>query len=122
MPLFLISALFTSSFNPQVLTVDLSVAPTPQEIWLSSLADCESGASTTIKVWDSNNKWSIGKYQYQYATWAKYGWMGTTRENITDGNLQDKVTRYILDHHGEDNWFTCSRQVEKSLGAWEAGV
>lgn len=104
----------------QPLPFETLVAPRdPKEVWLHALAQCESQGSTTIKVWDSNNKWSIGKYQYQYATWAKYSKLfGTTRENITDGDLQDKVTRYILDNGGEDNWYTCSRIVQRDIGPY----
>lgn len=115
MPLFLV-LLLTTSYNPSVLTVPET---TPQEIWMSKLADCESGASTTMRTWDTNNRWSIGKYQYQFSTWAKYSVrFGTTRENITDGDLQDKVTRYILDTKGWQDWVTCGAKTVKKLGAY----
>lgn len=115
MPAFLISLML--AIPSSVLSVYLP--PDPQLVWMSALAECESMGSTTIKVWDTNNKWSVGKYQYQYATWLKYSKLfGTTRQNITDGDLQDKVTRYILDNGGEDNWYNCNRIVKKSLGSY----
>ncbi len=83
---------------------------------MDALAQCESHASTTVKIWDTNNRWSVGKFQYQYATWLTYSkQFGTTRENITDGDLQDTVTRYILDNPKETggwkNWFNCTKTI-----------
>jgi len=81
--------------------VDLSVATsTPQEVWMDSLAECESQGSTTIKVLDTNGYYSYGKYQYQMKTWLKYKSLGTTKENIFNGDLQDTVTKYVLDSGG----------------------
>lgn len=108
--------------NPAILTVPVeTVDPivTQKEVWMGALAKCESGGDPTIKVWDTNQKWSIGKYQYQYATWAKYATLfGTTKDNISDGDLQDKVTRYILDTKGTDDWFNCSKIVVSELGKY----
>ena len=98
------------------------VAPpeqSPQELWMDALANCESMGSTTIRVWDTNNQWSVGKYQYQYRTWLKYSKrFGTTKENITDGELQDKVTRYVLDTIGSGDWHNCGKIVRKALGPY----
>lgn len=118
--LALIVGLMMVDFNPAVLTVPIVVATTtPQQVWMKSLANCESTGSTTIRVWDTNNRWSVGKYQYQYATWLLYSEkFGTTRENITDGDLQDEVTQYILETKGYGDWWNCGRKTEKLLGAY----
>lgn len=86
---------------------------------MDALAHCESHASTTVRILDVNDRWSVGKYQYQYATWLAYSkQFGTTAENITDGDLQDRVTRYILDHGGWKNWYNCARKVSRSIGQY----
>lgn len=41
---------------------------------------------------------------------------GTTRDNITDGDLQDKVTRYVLDTKGSGDWYNCTKTVSSKLG------
>lgn len=114
-----------------LMSLSLTVAPSPtltlsaalltidqKTLWMDSLSDCESLGSTTIKVLDTNDYYSYGKYQYQMATWLKYGFLGTTKYNIYDGDLQDRITRYILDNNGEDNWVICGNRVTKSLGPY----
>lgn len=119
---FVVSLMMTVPLDPSKLTVPIVpyVEPDPKEIWMATLAQCESGASTTIRIWDTNNRWSVGKYQYQYATWLKYSAMfGTTRQNITDGELQDKVTRYVLDTKGwQQDWVTCGARTVQRLGTY----
>lgn len=121
--------LFTAHLAPMTLTVNLETVPIvdPIEIkkqeWMFALAKCESGGNDTIKVWDTNSKWSVGRYQYQYSTWLKYSKrFGTTRENITNGELQDEVTRYVLDTTGSGDWYNCAKAIKKSLGEYPSQV
>lgn len=117
--LAVLTLMMVAGFDPSVLTVPHDPIEEQKVAWMNALADCESGGNDTVKVWDTNSQWSVGKYQYQYRTWLKYSKkFGTTRENITDGDLQDKVTRYILDHGGRDNWFNCANRVETKLGEY----
>lgn len=107
---------------PAELTVPIELVSTTtaaRNQWRLDLADCESGASTTIKHIDTNGKYSYGKYQYQMATWLSFAFLGTTPENIYDGNLQDRVTTYALDHGGIGNWVNCGeKNVQLKLGSW----
>ena|ERR1035437_6564580 len=113
----ILGLMLLASYDSSVLTVDLTTIDPIEEQkteWMQKLALCESGGNDLIKVWDSNSKWSVGRYQYQYLTWAKYSKrFGTTRENITDGKLQDKVTRYVLDTIGSGDWYNCSKTLGK---------
>lgn len=117
----IVSLMMTAPMHPSVLNVPSTpnVEIDQKEIWIDALAQCESHGSTTVKAWDVNSRWSVGKYQYQYQTWLMYSKrFGTTRENITDGELQDKVTRYILDTKGWGDWYNCGRGVVQRLGSY----
>lgn len=119
MPLAL-GLLFMANVVSPVFSVPIHYEePDPKEIWMDALAQCESHGSTTVRVWDVNDRWSVGKYQYQYATWLTYSKkFGTTKENITDGDLQDLVTRHILDNGGWKNWYNCGKKLNASIGAY----
>jgi hypothetical protein len=111
---FLVALLMTVNLTPSVLTVPiLPPDPDPKSIWIDALAQCESMGSTTIKVLDTNGKYSYGLLQFQMGTWLKYG---GTKQNIYDGVLQTKIARGILDDGGWGNWYNCGRIVRKTLG------
>ena len=97
----------------------------PQQQWVHALALCESGGRDTIKVFDSNKKYSYGRLQFQAQTWLSYSdEFGTSMDNIYDGELQEVVATYILNNGGYRNWLNCSRAVSKKLGPYpvpEAG-
>lgn len=80
---------------------------------------CESRGDPQAAIVDTNGYWSRGILQFQLATWLAYAdRFGTTRENVFDPELQEKVAIYILDNGGWRNWYTCAQKVEKRLGAW----
>jgi len=82
---FLALIFLSAPADPKVLTVPI---PDTKSIWISHLADCESHASTTVKVLDTNGKYSYGLLQFQMQTWLAYGKsFGATRENIFDAVL-----------------------------------
>jgi len=115
----LMGMMLSVNVDPSKLTVPITSFVDTKQVWMSALSDCESMGSTTIKVWDTNNQWSIGKYQYQYGTWLKYSKkFGTTKANITDGALQDVVTHYVLDTYGSGDWYNCTKIIQKSLGSY----
>jgi len=78
-----------------------------QEIYLAKLMDCESSGSTTIKVLDTNNKFSFGAYQYQTQTWLSqsklYG-LNYTEKDIYNYPKQKYLTHLILSDGGESHW------------------
>lgn len=92
-----------------------------QEAWLAKLETCESSGSTTIRVLDTNNRYSTGRYQFQDLTFLtygkKYGLIASSTENaiplILDGELQKKIAHKMLVDGGEGHWFNCSRPLGK---------
>lgn len=119
MPLVLVFAMFTSAITSSLTVPIVPVEPTPQEVWIEALHQCEN-PDNVEKVWDTNNQWSYGYLQFQMSTWLKYKKLGATKNNIGDDELQKKIATYVLDNGGQSNWFTCSRVVKKSLGAYPA--
>lgn len=103
-----------------VLAVPITpVVPDPQLEWIEQLGNCESMGSTTVKVLDTNNKYSYGLLQFQMATWLKYGKdFGATKDNIFDPDLQKTVARSMLDAGGANNWYNCAHSVERKLGSY----
>lgn len=114
LPLLIISLML--AIPSPILTVAL-VQPTPQEIWVQQLHECENPTNIE-RVWDTNNQWSYGYLQFQMGTWLKYKKLGTTKQNIGDEEMQRKIATYILSTYGDTDWWTCSRVVRKSLGAF----
>lgn len=116
---FIAGAFLSLAFVSSSLTVDLTVVQeqTPQEVWMEALHQCENPKNIE-KVWDTNNQWSYGKYQWQMKSWLRYKKQGATRENITDSQMQDLITRYVLDTIGDGDWYNCSKLVRKQLGAY----
>ena len=114
---FIVGLLLTANSFPSVLSVP-PFPPSPQEIWINALANCESNGSTTIKVIDTNGYYSYGKYQWQMRSWLKYKDIGATKDNILNEKVQDKVTKYVLDNLGDLNWINCGKIIRSSLGSY----
>lgn len=56
---------------------------------------------------------------FQMETWISYGKkLGATKENINDDELQEIVTRDMLDKGLWRHWYWCSKKVIKKLGAY----
>ena len=95
--------------------------PDPKDAWLHQFAICESNASSTIKVLDTNHYYSYGLFQFQQRTWLAYGKeFGATKENILNPVLQYVVARKMLDEGGQNHWYTCSKQVTSLYGSYPA--
>ena len=92
-----------------------------QEAWLAKLEQCESGGRTTVKVLDTNGKYSYGRYQFQAQTWLSYGKQyglvasstNQVEPLIFDGELQKQIAHKMLADGGRDHWFNCSRPLGK---------
>lgn len=85
-------------------------------MWIRHLEDCEDPTgSTTIRVLDTNNKYSYGLLQFQMKTWLK---QGNTRDTIYDPDLQEQTAQAMLDAGGWQNWFTCAQHVEQKYGPY----
>lgn len=121
MPLALMGFLLSASFNPSILTVNLETVveatTTPQEVWLDALHQCENEYDVP-KILDTNGYYSYGKYMWQMRSWLRYTALGTTRENIMDEEMQDKITRHVLDTGGWKNWYNCGKMLNKEIGMY----
>ncbi len=117
----LLALLLAIPNNPRTLTIHFTETAHAQELdaqtlWIQKLGnECESMGSTTVRVLDTNGKYSYGFLQFQMATWLGYGkQFGATKENIYDAELQKKVARYMLDNPKETggwkNWYNCTTQ------------
>lgn len=108
----LIAALLAVPKDPSILTVPVVMAAelSPQDQWIKRLHVCEN-PDDIPKVLDTNKRYSYGKYQWQMASWLNYKSLGATKENILDETMQDTVTRYVLDHGGQGNWYHCSQKL-----------
>lgn len=105
----LIALYWSPPADASVLTVPMYDAKSE---WIERLALCESSASTTIKILDTNGYYSYGLLMFQQKTWLAYGKkFGATKENIFDGDLQREVARSMLDAGGSDHWYHCSRRL-----------
>ena len=110
-------ASFMMGFDPSVLTIPPEIRIDPKEIWIDKLAECESNASSTIRILDVNKKYSHGLLMFQMGTWLSYGKeFGATKENIYDPELQRKVARAMLDDGGQKHWYVCSKKIPFSYG------
>jgi hypothetical protein len=79
--------------------------------FMVQLAKCESQGNIKAKVLDVNGKYSYGKYQWQMASWINYKKLGAVEDNIFDEQMQDTVTKYVLDHGGWRNWYNCTIKI-----------
>lgn len=90
-----------------------------KELWMDALEACESQGNPNAAIIDTNGYWSRGAFQFQLATWLKYGAVhGTTRENIFDRDLQRIVVREMLDHGGSGHWYNCNNKVSAIRGPY----
>lgn len=106
-----------------LLTVPIVHAEDKKDIWLSALIDCESMGSTTVRVLDTNGKYSHGLLQFQLSTWLSYGKeFGATKKNIYDGELQKIVARNMLDKGLWRHWYNCSKRITSELGSYPASL
>lgn len=116
----------STMLNTSALTVDLTTVPivdpieVQKNIFIEKLINCESGWNEKIKVLDTDGYYSYGLGQFHMVTWLKYGKaFGATKENIYDGELQQKVIRKMLDDGGANHWYVCSRVAQRDVGAYE---
>ncbi len=54
-------------------TAQGAITPSSQDLWITSLSQCESQQRSDITVLDTNNKFSYGLLQFQLATFMKFG-------------------------------------------------
>lgn len=113
---WLLAVLFLVPSDPSKLALP-PFPPDPQQVWMNALHQCENHENVP-KVWDTNDEWSYGKYQWQMRSWLRYEKQGATKENISDDTMQDVITRYVLNTIGDGDWYNCSKVVRKSLGAF----
>lgn len=95
----------------------VGVLLTAQSRWMYHLHMCENPENIPSVI-DSNGLRSYGKYQWQMRSWLNYGFLGATRENISDDAVQDKVTKWVLDHEGTSKWYNCSKIVTRRYGSY----
>ena len=94
-----------------------------QLLWVSELAKCESGGNDSVVVLDTNGLYSRGRFQFQLRTWLAYGKkFGATKENIFDGELQEKVVIEMLNNGGAGHWYNCNKIVVKKLGVYPRDI
>jgi len=100
-----------STTSPTALPRDEGKMPSiDQLLYMTRLSDCESSGSSTIKVLDSNNKYSYGAYQFQMQTWLaqseKYG-LDYKEKDIYYFTKQARLAYLMLSDDGEGQWYTC---------------
>lgn len=120
----IIAVLFSVPGDPSVLTVphiqakiEVTEIEKKKERWMRRLHMCEN-PNNVPSIIDSNGLRSTGKYMWQERSWLNYTKQGATKENISDPVMQDKITRYVLDHGGWRNWLNCGRIIEKRIGQY----
>ncbi len=122
MPFLIWAALFANIASP-ILSTPLAEAavsiPTPQDIWVQHLHECENPTNSP-RILDTNNKYSYGYVSFQMATWLAYSSLGATKENISDDDMQRQIAEYILQNHGWHDWWNCGRVTIKWYGPYPA--
>ena len=103
----------------------ISLAQTPQEEWIDKLGKCESRDRPSIKILDTNNKYSYGLLQFQLETFysfgKKYGFFPEefTREEarlmINIPSLQKAIAKEMLDDGLDWHWKNCR---DKKIGKY----
>ena len=93
-----------------------------QADWLAKLEACESSGSSTIRILDTNHKFSTGSYQFQDETFLsygkKYGLIATTTLKaeplIYSRELQTQIAHKMLLNGGEYHWTNCWKKIGKN--------
>jgi hypothetical protein len=94
----------------------------PEQVeWLKKLATCESNGSSTIKVLDTNSRYSYGVFQWQLESFMSYAKKykmltedATEKDAlkiIYDYKFQRDLTIKVLNDGGQNNWFNCSKRL-----------
>lgn len=93
---------------------------TLQDAWLHHLGMCESRWRPNLKHLDSNNYYSYGALQFQMGTWLGVGglYASTTKKNIYDAALQEKVATALINKGDSWRWKTCFRITSRKYGPW----
>ena len=92
----------------------IDYATEAQSIYLEKLLGCESAGSTTVKVLDTNSRYSYGKYQFQMATWlgqSEHYKLDYKEEDIFDGDKQRYLAHLMLSDGGMRHWYVCTRPL-----------
>lgn len=106
--------------RPEPVKTELS---TSQVEWLAKLEMCESSGSTTIRILDTNKKFSTGSYQFQDQTFLengkRYGLIATSTEKaeplIYSRELQTQIAhKMLLENEGWRHWTNCSKKIGKN--------
>ena len=88
---------------------------------LTALAKCESGGNPEKINWNDLGSPSYGKYQFKEKTWIaqlrKYGYFPEAEDQelmnfILDGDVQDSLTRKIVNDGGWRHWFNCFQSLD----------
>lgn len=119
MPLLVlvVASMMSSTYNPSVLTVPTTTPPTAQDVWVQHLHECENPTNIP-RILDTNDKYSYGYVSFQMATWLKYSFLGATKENIGDDDMQRQIAEYILGTKGWTDWWNCGKVTIKWYGPY----
>lgn len=102
-----------------LLAPSLASAQISKHDWLHALGNCESGWRVNLKHLDSNDYYSYGAFQFQMGTWlGRAKSFGTTRANIYDPVLQEKVAAYLIGQGESWRWKACFAKTTKKLGVY----
>lgn len=100
------SIALSQSISPATLSLSLNIDKS-----LNALEMCESGGRD-VTVLDTNKKYSIGYFQFQQATFDKYGELySTPHDNIHSRVQQYELTKEIILHGGWRNWYNCGKSI-----------
>jgi hypothetical protein len=98
----------------------VSAAVVSKHAWIHQLGMCESSWRPSLKHLDSNNYYSYGALQFQMGTWLGVGslYASTTKSNIYDPVMQEKVAIALIEKGESWRWKTCFRKTTKKLGPY----
>lgn len=92
-----------------------------QDRWIESLVKCESGGKEYITVLDTNNKYSYGILQFQFATFMGFGKLyGILPQEFTNEEglllihnpyVQRAIAREMLDDGLQRHWLNCVKVI-----------
>lgn len=123
---FLFKAAATTALAFASLTAAAPTAPEirpthQQETWIAALEFCESRGDTSAKVFDSNDKYSYGAFQFQMQTFLSYGKKyglvatSTTEKDgeklIYDYGLQRRIVAIMLSNGLSNHWRNCAKKL-----------